>query len=195
MERFETQAGNLTDAMLTNAEEQIHKEQEKLGMKEDVYDTETGTSTTYTATNKRYLAEAKTAAADLAKRRSLADFRADRALEARKKAQATLGLMPAGYDPNKPFGQQQPPPASSARFHGQVVTFVSEQEMTHNAWQEAEADFKAKASEATAKYALLAPLVTGGKGRGGGAKDLRGAEQREGGEKYCQAVGYKVSKY
>jgi len=163
MERFETKAGNLTDAMLTNAEEQIHKEQEKLGLKEEVYDLETGTSTTYTATNRRYLAEAKTAAADLAKRRSLADFRAARADEARKKAQATLGMMPAGFDPKKPLGQQQPAPGPASKFHGQVVTYMSELEMAHNAWQEAEADFKTKASEATAKYALLAPLVTGGK--------------------------------
>jgi hypothetical protein len=162
MEKFETRAGNLTDAMLINAEEQIHKEQQKLGMKEQTQDLETGSSTYYTATNKAYLAEAKVAAADLAKRRSLADFRAGRADEALKKAQATQAAMPAGVDPSKPFGLQTPPrPTSTAP--GQVVSFASDQEATHAAWQEAENDFKTKAKEATGKYASLAPLVAGGK--------------------------------
>jgi hypothetical protein len=162
MEKFEMMAGNITDAMLVNAEEQIKKEKEKLGLKEDdTRNLEAGGGLAYSATNKAYLAQVKAAAADLAKRRSLADFRAGRADEASKKWQQTQAALPSGYDPNKPLGLAQP--AANANAHGMVIRVVSDKEATHDAWQEAENDYKAKAKEATGKYGTLAPYVAGGK--------------------------------
>ncbi len=162
IEKFETQASNMVDAMLINAEDQIKKEKEKLGLKSETTHEEYGSTTTHTAENKAYLAEAKTAAGDLAKRRSLADFRKTKATEARKKremAQANAIPIPGVtdgpmFDPNKP-------PQPLAGIPGAVIG-LDEYEQGQKDWKDAEKDFKEKAHAATAKYTSLGPYLMGG---------------------------------
>jgi hypothetical protein len=161
LEKFETRAGNVTDQLLINAEEQIHAEQTKLGLKgTEVGDYDSGTTTLYSASNTVYLTAAKSAAANLATMRELADFRGGKAAEVRKKAAEAKAQLPKDFDPEKTF----PPPAPGG------PDIITEQEAVERDWKQSEDDFKSKAKEATASYPLLGSLLTGG---GGTAQKLR----------------------
>ncbi|MGH2610057.1 MAG: hypothetical protein ACRDHF_13335, partial [Tepidiformaceae bacterium] len=169
MEKFETIAGNTTDAMLINAEEKIKEEQKKLGLQSevDVDHRDRTVTTTYSVTNQAYLGEAKAAAATLAKKRELADFRSEKAAEARKKAEQQRAMLPSGFDPNTFLPPPGATPSGPVTLGGQTVVIgplLTEQELTHKSWREAEDEFKKGAAEATGRYALLGPLLSGGQG-------------------------------
>ncbi|MGH2626221.1 MAG: hypothetical protein ACRDHY_06170, partial [Anaerolineales bacterium] len=168
MGKFETRAGNITDALLINAEEKIKEEQKKLALQSEVeVDHKDRTvTTTYSAANQAYLGEAKTTAAALAKKRELADFRSGKAAEARKKADAQRAMLPSGFDPAT-FTTPAAAPGRPFNAGGAIVSLgplLTEQEVAHNSWREAEDDFKKDAHAATGKYALLGPLLSGGQG-------------------------------
>jgi vacuolar-type H+-ATPase subunit H len=155
MEKFETQAGNLTDELLINAKQQIEKEQQKLGMTSKTEkDLDTGTTTTYSASNKGYLNEAKKSAGVLAELRSTADYRAGVFKEAQKRFQQTAAALPSNVDPNNPLGVNTP--------GGKGPAIPPEHEAARLSWQEAQEAFAKKAKDETSKYPLLAPLVAGG---------------------------------
>ncbi len=172
METFETIAGNTTDAMLINAEEQIRAEQKKLGLQSEVNvdATDRTVSTTYSASNPAYLGEAKSAALALAKKRDIADYRSEKATEARKKAEQQQAMLPRGFDPNSflPPSTGGPIPIAPVKLGDQTITAIgpvlTDQQLTHKSWREAEDDFKKAAQEATGKYGLLGPLLSGGQG-------------------------------
>jgi hypothetical protein len=164
MQRFETQAGNTVDAMLIHAKETILAEQAKLGVKKTEVPGEGG-GNLYSVTNKTYVADAKRAAAELAPKRSLADFRAKAAKEAGDRAAQQAAMVPTGAQPLKPGA----PPAKPAQVPGAPgVTvgpnaMVPEAETVRRDWQAAEEDFAKSASAATAKFPLIGPYVSAGR--------------------------------
>lgn len=170
LERFEMTAGNLTDAMLINAETQIKAEQEKLAMQSKLNASQAGVYTSYSAGNKDYLGQVKAAAGVLAGRREVADELGIKARKAREAVEEAARPKSSGPgEPAAPLVPSNEPLTTYTSQTGGLPAFVptalvDAQESTYRTWQDAEDEFRRHANEATAQHASLGPLLAAGTG-------------------------------
>ncbi|MFN0095805.1 MAG: hypothetical protein ACKVVT_13645 [Dehalococcoidia bacterium] len=161
MEKFETQASNMVDMMLINAEDQINKEKQKLGLKMDINSTEFGDYKSYTATNKDYLKDAQRAAGELAKKKRIADARKDKVDDAKRREEQARAATPAGLA-GAQAGLVPPPSQGTVNVPGLgPATIVSEVAALQAEWKTADLDFRQGAQQATAKYTSIGPYLMG----------------------------------